>query len=189
MLIVLEGIDNSGKTYQSEMLRQRLFEKGHRVRILKSILPKVTESFSRQERQGKLPPLLQGFLEAARTAFGMSEARGDEGELVIIDRFIHTIIAHGMAGDANVEWLSEMRRAELYDLGIYLDVTPEEAVARSRKAQDGMRYTTEYLGGVRKHYLDFVEEGELILVDGMRDRDVITRELMGIIEAGFPFGT
>lgn len=182
MFVVFEGIDNSGKTFQAGAVRKELVLGGHTVRVRKNLFLKLAEVLQRQSDLGKLPLAVASFLNAARAAFGADERERDPGEIVIIDRFVHTIIAHGRAGDMDVTWIEGVRRTELYDVGIYIDITPEEAVRRAEFPGAEMEYSAEYLEQIRNHYLRFVEAGELILIDGMRDREMVTRDIMKILE-------
>ena len=182
MFVVLEGIDNSGKTYQTKAIKAELEREGVRAIIRKEFFPKIFEMLKRRYDKGMFSPFVEAMISGVIAMFGVSEAGITDADVVIIDRFVHTVLAYGEADNRSVDIIDDLDRSELYDLAIYIDITPEEAMERSRRGDDNMRYSRDYLSVVREHYLGFVDKGELIFVDGMRPRETVTREIMELLQ-------
>ncbi len=62
------------------------------------------------------------------------------------------------------------------DFSIFIDVAPERVLERLQRKKSVME-TLETQQKVREVYLKFVEEGELILIDGDKQRDVVAEAL------------
>ena len=181
MFIVFEGIDNAGKTYQIGVVRSILREEGYRVSVHKEFFSKIREILKRQMLKGKLPSFVNVIYDNVMAAVGNDNGSGEDDGIVMIDRFIHTVLAYGKTEKENIDWLRSLNRKDLYDLGIFIDITPEEALNRSEKDNDDMSYSWDYLNNARENYLKFVENGELVMVDGMRDRVEVTGEIIQLI--------
>ncbi len=189
MFIVFEGIDNAGKTYQIEVVRSILEEEGYHVGVHKEFFAKIREMLKRQLIMGKLPPFVNVIYDNIMMAVGNGNIGSEDGEIVMIDRFIHTVLAYGKVEKENIDWLRSLPRKDLYDLGIFIDITPEEALIRSGKDNDQMSYSLDYLSAAQENYLKFVENEELISVNGMQEKEKVTEEIMELIRSSISSGT
>jgi len=183
MFIVFEGIANAGKTYQLEVVRSILEEEGYGVSVHKDFFAKIREMLKRQMARGKLPPFVNVIYGSIMGAVGTDNNSEGDDEIVMIDRFIHTVLAYAKAEKQNIDWLRSLPRKDLYDLGIFIDITPEEALNRSEQDNDHMSYSWDYLNNARENYLKFVDNGELISVSGMREKEKVTEEIMELIRS------
>jgi len=185
MLVVLEGIDNSGKTYQAKALKSELEKEGIYVNINKEMFSKIRGVTKRLVDEGKLPQFVQ------KIAYGKVEKPEIENrewpprQLIIIDRFIHTVLAYAKVSRYYIKLCESMKRYKLYDLAIYVDITPDEALERSKISHDDMRYSWDYLNSARMNYLNFVESNELKLLDGMRSKEEVTEDIIALMKEHF----
>ena len=62
------------------------------------------------------------------------------------------------------------------DFSIFIDVSPERVLERLQRKKSVME-TLEIQQKVREIYMKFVEEGELILIDGDKPKDVVAETL------------
>ena len=182
MFVVLEGIDNSGKSYQAYAVKEELGKEGVRVVVHKDLFQKIFEMLRRRYDRGMFSPFAEAMISGALALFGNGETVNTDADVVIVDRFIHTVLAYGEPENRSAGVMKDLDRVEMYDLGIYIDVTPEEAMERSRRAEDGMRHSGDYLSAARENYLGFVEKGELVLVDGIRSREEVTEEIVRLVK-------
>ena len=67
------------------------------------------------------------------------------------------------------------------DIAFYIDITPEESIKRNTDTKFNIHYSIEHLRRVRESYLKYVELGELILIDGMKDTKVVCDSVIDIL--------
>lgn len=199
--IVIEGIDGSGTTTQSEILAQRLIDLGlpaHRTRepsdgpigvLIRQIL---TGRVVVPGRHGGRAP---GWATMA-TLFASDRLDHLEAEVipnlvdgvtVICDRYDYSSVAYQTlssgGGDDVVAWVRELnRRARRPDLTIVLDVEPGVAASRrgSRSSGPELYEVDEMQLGLAKFYAqidDYFPEDNIRHVDANVDIDAVTNEV------------
>ncbi len=150
MFIAFEGIDGSGKTTLSNLLAQRLAERGLSVKHLRSegkFASRVAESIralGRDQRNLDLVPEAEFLLYVARDVQQLVEALKPalgHHDVVIADRFFYTAEVLGCSGRGLsrefVEPVLQAAQAGISpDLSILVDVDPALGRAR-RKANRG----------------------------------------------------
>ncbi len=139
--LVFEGIDGAGKTTQIELLAERLRALGREVVCTAEPTDTVSGQMLRAALGGKDPRtdcemaalfLLDRIRHNVDPTSGISQLLA-QGKDVICDRYYYSSMAY-QGGETDAAWVREMnlscpeiRRPELC---IFLDLTPEESMAR-----------------------------------------------------------
>ena len=158
MLIVFEGLDQSGKETQARALRARLEADGHLVRSLS--FPEYDTPIGQEIRQALdggrdfSPDVMQLLYVANRLEF---KARLNQwlaaGDVVICDRYSASTIAYGEAQGLDPVWLREIQRyLPPAAITVLLDIAPATAVERKSTGRDRYERDLELLARVRESY-------------------------------------
>src|SRR5437870_10425934 len=114
-LIAFEGLDQSGKQTQSELLRDRLKQEGRKVRLLSfpdygtSIGEEIARALQGEREYG--PDVMQLLYVANRHERKPDIVRWVEGGLILVcDRYMASSIAYGEAQGLDAVWLTDMQR-------------------------------------------------------------------------------
>ena len=142
-IISIEGIDASGKETQAKILSERLRKAGYHT---------VVYSFPRYNNHiGKLiGQWLRGEIELNEKAVHLLYEADRQDfmdeipvlqeagiDVVICDRYTLSNLAFGTAKGIDTKWLSILQRYVLKaDLTFFLDIPPEESVARRTTGRD-----------------------------------------------------
>jgi thymidylate kinase len=86
-----------------------------------------------------------------------------------------------------LDWIKTINaRALQPDICIFIDVPPEKVIERLQRKKSVME-TLETQQKVREVYMKYVEKGELVRVDGDKEKEQVAEELYktvaGLIEA------
>ena len=134
-LIVLEGIDFSGRTTQMQLLLDWLIAQRYHVTTTAwRTSPLISDLLARARTGPQLHPRTYSMLYAAdhmdRTQRVMKPAL-ERGEIVLADRYIYTAFARDAAGGLDSAWVQNLYRYAMQpDAVFYLHISPEEAVQR-----------------------------------------------------------
>ena len=191
-LIAFEGLDQSGKQTQAELLRDRLKQDGHKARLesfpdyATSIGEEIARALAGEREYGA--DVMQLLYVANRYERKPDLQRWLDGGLVLVcDRYRASSVAYGEAFGLDAEWLSEMQRfLPAPALTILLDIAPETAV--QRKAVDRDRYERDLAlqGRVRDSYKRQAAEQGWVVLDGERPKDVIAEEVYAVAQQVVP---
>src|SRR5262245_32445 len=114
-LIVFEGLDQSGKQTQGEMLRDRLKAEGRRSRLVSfpdygtSIGEEIARALQGEREYG--PDVMQLLYVANRYERKPDLERWLEGGLVLVcDRYMASSVAYGEAQGLDAAWLVDLQR-------------------------------------------------------------------------------
>src|SRR6478672_11182527 len=129
-LIAFEGLDQSGKQTQAELLRDRLKEDGHRARLVSfpdygtSIGEEIARALTGEREYG--PDVMQLLYIANRYERKDDLLRWLEGGLILVaDRYTASSIAYGEAMGLDAQWLVEMQKyLPPAAMTIFLDINP-----------------------------------------------------------------
>ena len=135
MLIVLTGIDGSGKTTAAEATVEAARQAGKSALLLRNYAGRRRMSLLSARLGRQLPARAADFIETAVRTFNVlnshRRARKFDG-LVVMDRHLYCQLAlrgsYGLARGRFLPWL--IRRLPRPDLVIYLDIDPQEAHER-----------------------------------------------------------
>ena len=187
-LIAFEGLDQSGKQTQAELLREHLRAAGHKVRLLSfpdygtSIGEEIARALQGERDYGA--DVMQLLYVANRYERRREIERWLEGGLILIcDRYLASSVAYGEAQDLDSAWLVDMQKyLPAPDLTILLDIVPERAAARKIADRDKYERDLALLGRVRESYLRQSVAGWVVL-DASGDRDAIAARVTAAVEA------
>jgi len=186
-LIAFEGLDQSGKQTQAELLRDRLKQGGRKARLVSfpdygtSIGEEIARALAGEREYG--PDVMQLLYVANRYERKDDLRRWLEGGLILVcDRYTASSVAYGEAFGLDPSWLTDMQKfLPPPALTIMLDIAPDTAA--QRKAVDRDRYERDLalLGRVRDSYRrQAAAEGWLVL-DGERSKDLIADEVFSAV--------
>src|SRR4029079_7195180 len=133
-LIAFEGLDQSGKQTQTELLRDRLKQEGHKARLFSfpdyatSIGEELARALQGEREYG--PEVMQLLYVANRYERKPDLLRWLDGGLILVcDRYTASSIAYGEGQALDSGWLQDMQRfLPPAALTILLDIAPETAV-------------------------------------------------------------
>ena len=144
-LIVVEGIDGSGKSTQIDLIHKWLLEKGKSVFFSEwNSSPLVKKTTKRGKKRQAFTPTTFSLIQAADFAdrwenqfLPMLRA----GVIVLADRYAFTGFARDVARGVNPKWVRSLYSfAYQPDLVIYFQVTLDEAVERITSARAKIKY-------------------------------------------------
>ena len=182
-LIAFEGLDQSGKQTQAELLRDRLKEQGHKSRLVSfpdygtSIGEEIARALSNERDYG--PDVMQLLYVANRYEKKPDLTRWLEGGLILVsDRYTGSSVAYGEAFGLDAAWLTEMQKfLPAASLTILLDIVPETAVTRKSVDRDRYERDLAMQGRVRESYRRQAKELGWVVLDGERAKEVIAADV------------
>ena len=182
-LIAFEGLDQSGKQTQAELLRDRLKQDGHKARLVSfpdyatSIGEEIARALQGEREYG--PDVMQLLYVANRYERKDDLQRWLDGGLILVcDRYMASSVAYGEAHGLDASWLIDVQRfLPGAALTILLDIAPETAA--QRKAVDRDRYERDLamLARVRDSYRRQAAEKGWLVLDGERAKDEIAADV------------
>ncbi|MFB0501599.1 MAG: dTMP kinase [Candidatus Bathyarchaeia archaeon] len=182
--ICIEGLDASGKTTQARRLvrelRRRSFEAVYTTEPSPGEIGKFIRIYILQ-RKRRVPIAVEALLFAVDRVDHLErrvKPALKEGKIVVSDRYVYSSLAYQGAAGLDLNWIEEINRSVVTpDLAIYLDVPPEVVVKRIRRKRSVME-RLQVQRKVREVYMKFVEDGQLIRVDGNRAKDEVSRDIL-----------
>jgi len=182
-LIAFEGLDQSGKQTQAELLRDRLKQDGHKARLVSfpdygtSIGEEIARALQGEREYG--PDVMQLLYVANRYERKPDLQRWLDGGLILVcDRYMASSIAYGEAFGLDAAWLAEMQKyLPPAALTIMLDIAPETAAKRKSADRDRYERDLALLGRVRDSYRRQAAAGGWIVLDGERAKDAIAADV------------
>jgi len=177
MLIVFEGLDQSGKETQARALRARLDRDGRRVQSLS--FPEYDTPIGREIRQALdgarefTPDVMQLLYVANRLEFKPQIDRWlAAGDLVVCDRYCASSIAYGEAQGLDPAWLAEIQRSlPRAAVTVLLDIAPETAARRKSANRDKYERDLDLLARVRASYRRQAASPDWCVIDAEAPRD------------------
>ncbi len=161
-LIVLEGIDLSGRTTQVQLLLDWLVAQHYYVTATAwRTSPLISDLLARARAGAPLRPLSYSMLYAADHIDRMQRVirpAFERGEIVLADRYLYTALARDTARGLDAAWVQNLYRNSIQpDAVFYLHISPEEAVKRRLSLQQ-QRLDELHKGNKGKHKADKVEK-------------------------------
>jgi dTMP kinase len=182
VFIVIEGLDGSGKTTQANILARKLSEN---YKVLCTAEPSQGKigTFIREGclyEEKRLPTEAEALIFAADRIEHMQNEIAPalaEDKIVICDRYVYSSLAYQGSTGLSLDWIKTVNaRALEPDFTIFVDVSPERVIERLHRKKSVME-TLETQKKVREIYMNFVEKGELILINGDKPKDRVFGEL------------
>ncbi len=150
-LIVIEGIDRSGRSTQVRLLLDWLRRRGYEpIRTDWSTSPHISKAIHKAKAAGELRPITFSLFYAAdftdRVANVIVPAL-ERGEIVVADRYVYTAFARDVARGANQAWLETLYGfAPEPDAVFYLRVPPD--VTKDRVPSTPVKAIDRYEAGL-----------------------------------------
>lgn len=179
MLIVFEGLDQSGKETQARQLRARLQQDGRTVRAIS--FPDYHTPIGRQLEQALAgehdfgPEVMQLLYVANRFEH---KPRLDSwlqaGDVVVCDRYRASSVAYGEAMGLDPAWLETIQQhLPKATVTVLLDISPEVAAQRKQAGRDRFERDLNLLARVRQSYVRQAEAEGWIVIDAAQPKDEV----------------
>lgn len=190
-LLVVEGLDRSGKTTQCSLLASALAARGHQVQCMRfpdrqspttgpvisaylaSLAPTAKPDDCDSER------IMQLLFAANRREKQRSMAAAlASGVTLVVDRYVHSAIAYGVALGIPAEWTACLDAGLLDpDAVLLLDQAVQGAEGRPGFGQE--RYeTAQFQGRVRDAFASLVQQGCWHVLDAGRDVQAVHADVL-----------
>jgi dTMP kinase len=188
LLIAFEGLDQSGKQTQAELLRDHLRAAGRKVRLLSfpdygtSIGEEIARALQGERDYG--PDVMQLLYIANRYERKDEILQWLEGGLILIcDRYRASSVAYGEAFGLDAAWLTETQKyLPAPDITFLLDIAPETSARRKTSDRDRYERDLLLLSRVRDSYLRQAGP-DWIRLDADRDRGTVSHEVAAAVDA------
>jgi dTMP kinase len=188
-LVAFEGLDQSGKQTQAELLRDRLKQDGHKSRLVSfpDYATSIGEEIARalQGEREYTPDVMQLLYVANRHEREADLRRWLDGGLILVcDRYTASSIAYGEAQGLDPQWLTDMQKfLPPADATILLDIAPETAVKRKSVDRDRYERDLAMQHRVRLSYLRQAAEKNWIVLDGERAKELIAADVFSSVSS------
>lgn len=184
LLIVFEGLDQSGKQTQAERLKAEVERRGRTCVLLdfpsyETHIGKEIGAGLQGEREYG-PDVMQLLYVANRyERKPQIETILAAGGIVICDRYLASSVAYGEAQGLDGAWLLDVQRyLPQPDLTILLDIAPETAAGRKTRNRDKYERDLAMLSRVRESYRAQARLGGWLLLDGERAKDDVSADVL-----------
>jgi dTMP kinase len=206
-LIIVEGIDGSGKSTQIHLLEKWLAYKG--VNVFKSewnSSEMVKEITSKGKKKGLLTPTTFSLLHA--TDFADRYERNISpllraGHFVLADRYVHTAFARDIVRGCNPEWVKKVYDFAIKpDVAFYFKVPVDIAVDRILIGRPKLKYYEAgmdmnlsndqyesyriFQGRIIEQYDSLAESEGFTVIDGTlnieEQQNIVRRKIMPLLE-------
>lgn len=182
LLIAFEGLDQSGKQTQTELLRDRLADAGRDVALLSfpDYGTPIGEEIERALRGARnyAADVMQLLYVANRYEWRSEiERKRNDGTILICDRYLASSVAYGEAQGLDPAWLLDIQRyLPQPDITFLLDIAPE--ISARRKTADRDRYERDLslLARVRDSYVRQATNG-WVRLSADRDRLAVAADV------------
>jgi len=184
VFLCIEGIDASGKTTQARLLVRNL--RGRGFDVVYTTEPSAGEvgKFIRRHilhRKKRVPIVVEALLFAVDRIDHVEnriKPALEKGGVVVCDRYVYSSLAYQGAAGLDQNWIEQINRLALTpDLSLFIDVPPKVVLKRMKREKSVME-TLRNQRKVREIYVDMVEEGRLVLVDGNRTVEQVASDIL-----------
>ncbi len=187
LLIAFEGLDQSGKQTQGELLKDRLVEAGQLVHLIAfpayetSIGSEIERALRGERDYG--PGVMQLLYIANRyERRPQIERERTRGAILICDRYLASSVAYGEAQGLDPAWLLEIQKhLPQPDITFLLDIAPETSARRKAADRDKYERDLALLGRVRDSYVRQADEGQWVRLDANRDRLEVAADVFAAV--------
>jgi dTMP kinase len=195
LLVAFEGLDQSGKQTQAELLRDALIAAGHSVTMLSfpdyatPIGIEIGRALRGETDYGA--DVMQLLYVANRYEWKREMVRAtDAGTIVVCDRYLASSIAYGEAQGLDGAWLTDMQKyLPQPDVTFLLDISPEMSARRKTAHRDRYEQDLALLGRVRESYLRQALRSGWVRLDASRAPDVIGVDVYAAVSARLRSGS
>jgi dTMP kinase len=187
LLVAFEGLDQSGKQTQAELLRDHVVEGGRECRLVSfpdyqtPIGTELSRALHGEHEYGA--DVMQLLYVANRYEKRVQMVQWlREGVVLLCDRYVASSIAYGEAQGLDARWLGEIQRfLPPPDLTILLDIAPDTAVRRKAAGRDRYERDLMLLSRVRESYARQATMPTWVRLDGERPRDAVSADVISAV--------
>ena len=187
LLIAFEGLDQSGKQTQAELLRDRLAESARPARLLSfpaydtPIGTEIQRALRGVREYGA--EVMQLLYIANRYEWkSQMEQERRRGTILICDRYLASSVAYGEAHGLDGGWLRDIQKhLPQPDLTILLDIAPHVSAQRKTTDRDKYERDLPLLGRVRDSYVRQAAAPGWVRLDADRDRTVVSADIFAAV--------
>jgi dTMP kinase len=191
-LIIIEGLDKSGKTTQSKLLFN-FYEKVYSGQVRLMNFPDYSTRIGSEIKlflQGKVeyPNEVKHILLSANRwekKFEIERLR-EQNRIIILNRYYQSNLAYGLANGLNFEWLVNLDNGlPKEDIVIILDIDPIISYKRGMENDfilDKFERDKIFLKKARKNYLDLAKKFKWHVINSDSDTNTIFEKIVNIIE-------
>ncbi len=186
--ICIEGLDGCGKTTQTKLLVKKLEKKYAAIYTAEPSQGNVGKFIKEHclHSKSRGSAIVEALLFAAdRYEHIQNEVIPalNEGKLVISDRYVYSSLAYQGAAGVDLNWIRTINEHAIPpDLAIFVDVDPETVVKRL-KPQRSVMENLETQERVQEFYLKFVNQKELVRIDGNSEVTRVSDEILKNVTA------
>jgi len=209
-IIVLEGLDGSGKSSQAKMLYKRMSENGIKVfttNFIHSDFIKPSLLKTKWENCDVNTFTCMYTMGLAYTYSKEIVEKLNEDYVVILDRYIYTIMVKAILGGANYEWVENLTKIfKKADITFFIDTPVETCLNRKKNdnkvlsywecggniyENDNMRYEylleeyeegfIKYQSAARKYFLEKSKKENWYVIDGCEKKEEINDKIYKIV--------
>ncbi len=209
-LIVVEGIDGSGKSTQLDLLHKWLRSEGYVTVFTEwNSSPIVRDTTKRGKRKQLLTPMSFSLVHAADFASRTHEQilpALQAGVIVLADRYVYTAFARDAARGVNRNWVRDLYSfAPPPNLALYFHVSLDESIRRIAAARAEIKFYEAgmdlglsedvhesfrlFQGRILEEYDALCEEYDITRVDASQSlvsQQILVRELVEPLLEGMP---
>lgn len=189
--ICVEGLDGCGKTTQTKLLVRRLRRKRYdAIYTAEPSRGKIGKFIKRHCLHGeeRVSSIIEALLFAADRFEHVEDvivpAIG-KGKIVVSDRYVYSSLAYQGAAGLDLEWIEKVNEHAIHpDVAFFIDVKPEIVVKRLKPKKSVME-NLRTQQKVREVYMKFVENGELVKIDGDGSVQEVAESILKAALKGF----
>ena len=200
LFIVLEGIDGSGTSTQSELLKEYFISQGEKAVISPEPSSGIIGNLIRQALKKRILFTKDADLFDEQMAYLFAADRHDhlyndvdgvfklinDGFHVISTRYYFSSLSYNCQTPEQFNFVSKLNhKFPNPDLAIYLDISPEVSLSRIKERSLKEVYETKNkLSKVRKNYQNIFANyiDDLLIIDGTEDKTEISHKIISKIK-------
>jgi dTMP kinase len=187
LLVAFEGLDQSGKQTQAELLRDYVVSDGRECRLISfpdyqtPIGNELSRALHGEREYGA--DVMQLLYVANRYEKRVQMVQWlRDGVVLLCDRYVASSIAYGEAQGLDARWLGEIQRfLPPPDLTILLDIAPETAATRKASGRDRYERDLALLSRVRESYARQSTLPVWVRLNGERAKAAVSADVISAV--------
>lgn len=193
MIIVLEAIDNAGKSSQVELLEQ-YFKNQNKlvVRTLhfpdrnsrwgKEIYRWLNDKNNKVDYSKEVFELLQTIDKTSQNDY-IKQFKNNDNWVLILDRYKLSQYSYALASGLDKNWTINLMSQYIEpDYKIFLNISPHETMKRKKENLDKYESDFEFQNMVYSYYLEGCREFNYNVIDANKSIDEIHKEIKEVIK-------
>ena len=189
LLVAFEGLDQSGKQTQAELLHDRLTSHGRQVELLsfpdyQTVIGAEIGRALRGEREYTADVMQLLYVANRYESKGRILRAKERGTIVVCDRYLASSIAYGEAQALDAAWLTDIQKyLPQPDITFLLDIAPEVSARRKTADRDKYERDLSLLARVRDSYLRQAMQPRWVRLDASRTPDRIAEDVWSAVSS------